>query len=94
MAKKGFSFSKTARRVGGDDDRLAGQQAGVSVVGVQSISLPRIVTEHDVGAELADLGDHLDRLGEGPHVGGRGAARQDGDVGAEQRAELAFRYGD
>ena len=41
-------------RVAGGDDALARQEAGVAVVGVEPVSLPRVVTEHDVRPELAD----------------------------------------
>ena len=40
-------------RVTGRDDAVDGQPAGVTVVGMQPVALPRVVTEHDVGAHLA-----------------------------------------
>ena len=41
-------------RVARRDDAVARQQAGVAVVGMQPVALPRIVAEHDLGAQLAD----------------------------------------
>ena len=41
-------------RVAGGDDAVGDEQAGVAVVGVQPVALPRVVTQHDVGLELPD----------------------------------------
>ena len=41
-------------RVAGGDDAVAGEQAGVAVVGVEPVALPRVVAEHDVGLQPAD----------------------------------------
>ena len=40
-------------RVACRDDALASEQPGVAMVGVQAVALPRVVTEHDIGAKLA-----------------------------------------
>ena len=41
-------------RIAGGDDGVAHEPAGVAVVGVQPVALPRVVAEHDVGPQLAD----------------------------------------
>ncbi len=41
-------------RIAGGDDAVDGEPAGVAVIGVQPVALPRIVAEHDVGTQLAD----------------------------------------
>ena len=48
-------------RIAGGDDRVAHEPTGVAVIGMEPVALPRVVTEHDVGPQLADdpgdLGD-------------------------------------
>ena len=51
-------------RVAGGDDAVAGQQAGMAMVGVEAVALPRIVAEHDVGPQQADDPGHLAARGE------------------------------
>ncbi len=46
-------------RVAGGHDALAGEQAGVAMIGMQPISLPRVVAEHHVGPELSDRERHV-----------------------------------
>ena len=41
-------------RIAGRHDAVDRQPAGVAVVGVEPVALPRVVAEHDVGSELAD----------------------------------------
>ena len=41
-------------RIAGGDDGVAHQPAGVAVVGVQAVPLPRVVAEHDLRSQLAD----------------------------------------
>ena len=39
-------------RIAGGDDAITREQAGVAMVGVQAVALPRVVAEHDIRAEL------------------------------------------
>ena len=41
-------------RVAGGDDAVAGEQAGVAMIGMQAVPLPRVVAEHDLGTEFPD----------------------------------------
>ena len=47
-------------RVARRDDAVDGRPAGVPVVGVQAVALPRVVTEHDVGPHLRGSTSHTD----------------------------------
>ena len=49
-------------RVAGSDDTLDAQQARVAVIGVQTVALPRVVGDHDVGAQAANPRRHLGPL--------------------------------
>ena len=41
-------------RISGCDDRVAGKEAGVSVIGVQPPPAPGVMGQHDIGTKLAD----------------------------------------
>ena len=49
-------------RVARRHDALDGEEAGVAVVGVEPVALPRVVAEHDGGLELPDPVRHLPPL--------------------------------
>ena len=48
------------------DDGVADQPAGVAVIGMEPVALPRVVAEHDLRLQLADDSHHLRH---GPPVG-------------------------
>ena len=49
-------------RVAGGHDAVDGEEAGVAVVGVEPVALPRVVAEHDGGPQRADPVGHLPAL--------------------------------
>ena len=55
-------------RVAGGDDAVDGEPAGGAVVGVEAVALPRVVAEHDVGAELTDHAGHRARWSAWPRA--------------------------
>ena len=75
-AMMGNSVFREEVRIAGCDDALARQHAGVAMVGVQSVSLPRVVPQHDVGSQLTD------RQGD-PATGGQVAVELAVDIAQE-----------
>ena len=67
-------------RIAGADDRVAHQLTGDAVIGMEPVALPRVMAEHDVGAEAANRPDDL---------GSRGHVVRQLAVDAAEKEDLA-----
>ena len=73
------------QRVAGRHDALDGEEAGVAVVGMEAVALPRVVAEHDGGPELADPVGDLPALAERRVELAVGPAEEDDLAGRPER---------